>query len=341
MSSCEIVLWLDERWYDALSKHLKDETLEQHLEEVIDELCNQLPQQEYERISAEIWQEEQQRKQEWEESKRLAVFHVRENGEEVYLQTERDLEFLDTARLLRRYLREESDAPVFAKMLYNAEEITAEQFQQMAVLRMENTGKVTGAFELDFDAQTIVSLNIIDGWMIYNMKDVSTAAYFANKKWGLSEQERRTRFSQRLNGKAFAATTADIFLQGQRKLRSDDISFSNEIMQNENLMEFYMDMIFPPEEVFGEEVRTCGSGFVNLYANYDMESGQVCDTLDVYLVRDNDTEQPFKYRLSHKECAILLPKMDNYCKENMGITLDEARAQYLAERETPQIEPTM
>ena len=56
MNSKDITLWIDKRWYDALSKHLKDETLEEHLEDVIDEMCNQLPQREYERISAEIWQ---------------------------------------------------------------------------------------------------------------------------------------------------------------------------------------------------------------------------------------------------------------------------------------------
>ena len=57
MSSREVVIWIDKRWYDALSKHLKGETLEEHLENVIDQMCNQLPEQEYERISALIWQE--------------------------------------------------------------------------------------------------------------------------------------------------------------------------------------------------------------------------------------------------------------------------------------------
>lgn len=51
--SREIAIWIDERWYAALSKHLKDETLEEHLEGVIDEMCNQLPRQEYERRPTE------------------------------------------------------------------------------------------------------------------------------------------------------------------------------------------------------------------------------------------------------------------------------------------------
>ena len=33
MSNREIVLRLDERWYKALNRHLKNETLEEHMEE--------------------------------------------------------------------------------------------------------------------------------------------------------------------------------------------------------------------------------------------------------------------------------------------------------------------
>lgn len=59
MSSREITLRIDEHWYDALTKLLKGETLEEHLENVIDELCDQIPQREYERISALIWRDRQ------------------------------------------------------------------------------------------------------------------------------------------------------------------------------------------------------------------------------------------------------------------------------------------
>ena len=40
MRGREITLWLDERWYDALSKQLKGETLEEHLENILDERRN-------------------------------------------------------------------------------------------------------------------------------------------------------------------------------------------------------------------------------------------------------------------------------------------------------------
>ena len=59
MSSREITLRIDEHWYGALTKLLKGESLEEHLEDVIDELCDQIPQRESERISALIWRDRQ------------------------------------------------------------------------------------------------------------------------------------------------------------------------------------------------------------------------------------------------------------------------------------------
>ena len=43
--SVDITLWIDRRWKIAIEKNLKDETLQEHLENVLDELCNQLPKQ--------------------------------------------------------------------------------------------------------------------------------------------------------------------------------------------------------------------------------------------------------------------------------------------------------
>ena len=36
----DITLRIDWRWKDAIEKHLRDETLQEHLENVLDELCN-------------------------------------------------------------------------------------------------------------------------------------------------------------------------------------------------------------------------------------------------------------------------------------------------------------
>ena len=65
MRSREVSVWLDERWYDALDVCLKDETVEDRLGDYLDQLINELvPEQEYSRISQEIWQEDQRGQQE-------------------------------------------------------------------------------------------------------------------------------------------------------------------------------------------------------------------------------------------------------------------------------------
>ena len=83
----DITLWIDRRWKDAIEKHLRDETLQEHLENVLDELCNQLPEQEYKRISAEIYAEDAAEREAREVARTYAAYHVTEHGQEWYFKT--------------------------------------------------------------------------------------------------------------------------------------------------------------------------------------------------------------------------------------------------------------
>ncbi len=82
----ELVLWIDRRWKNAIEKHLNGETLQEHLENVLDELCYQLPEQEYERISREIQSEAAARRAAEEAARTYAAYHVTEHGQEWYLK---------------------------------------------------------------------------------------------------------------------------------------------------------------------------------------------------------------------------------------------------------------
>ena len=335
MSSRELSVWINERWYNALSKHLKDETLEEHLENVLDEMCNQLPRQEYERISTLIWQEEQRNKEAAEAGRRFAVFHVTENGESVYFLVEERLEMLQTAMRLRSYLRKPpEDSPTrFPGMFTRGERISAEQFDTYVKERLDNTGRVVGAFDINLDSGTFDGLHIMDGWQRFRIQDISTAVYYATKKRYAPQEYQWKVFLNRLDGKQLVTETETPFLRGQRELSSGDIYFSDEIMQNDNLLEFYMDGSFYVDAVFGTQVCTSeNDDYLNVYANYDMEQGCVCDTLEVYLVRGDGSEQAYKYSLSDDEQALLLPKMEEYCKQQFGSGLSELCQQYLSEQ---------
>lgn len=194
MSNREISLWVDERWYAAINRQLKDETLEEHLETVIDELCDQLPEHVYKRISSEIWEEQKQAK----------------------------------------------------------------------------------------------------------------------------EQEPE-------------------ILTGSRPLCADDISFSEDIVQKENCLEFYLDVAFAAEDVFGFPAYADDSDdWLNIYANYSLETGQVCDTLDIHLVHGDGGEQNYRYPLTEAEQDLLLAKMENYCQSCWGQSLEEVRSECLSEQQPSQ-----
>ena len=60
MSKKMLTLCLDERWYDALCRHLRGASVEDKLEAYLDALIDQLPDQVCRRISQEIWLEAQE-----------------------------------------------------------------------------------------------------------------------------------------------------------------------------------------------------------------------------------------------------------------------------------------
>lgn len=90
-------------------------------------------------------------------------------------------------------------------MLHQAEEITPEAFEDMVLVRMENTGKVTGAFELDFDKREFSAVNVMDGWQTFAMGDVSKAVYQADRKAHLDSDQRWVRFLGRAGRQAITS----------------------------------------------------------------------------------------------------------------------------------------
>lgn len=160
----EIIVWLDRRWKEAIEHHLKDETLQEHLENVLDELCNQLPEREYARISREIWEEDRMAREKAEAARTYSAYRVVEGGEEHYFRMTPGEELLDAARTLRKYLKDTGHSTgKFISLYLQAQPITPEEYQNLMRLRMENTGKVTGVFDLDFDKREFSAVHIMDG----------------------------------------------------------------------------------------------------------------------------------------------------------------------------------
>ena len=203
MNSRDITLWLDERWYDALSRQLKerDTTVEDELNEYLDAMIDQLPEQVREKISREIWEEDQRQREATEAARRISVFRVTQDGRTDHLLTQGTIpvDVLHTAVALRSYLLAKGNsAQRFAKRLQSVVDIAPEVFQDYADELMRRTGRVTAVLDIDLDRGEFSTLDALNGWETYTIRDVSTAAWHANRKDHLAWERRLDIFAGHL-----------------------------------------------------------------------------------------------------------------------------------------------
>lgn len=325
----EIVLWLDRRWKKAIEKHLKGETLQEHLETVLDELCNQLPQREYERISREIYAEDAANREAEEAARTYAAYHVVENGQEWYYKTTPGEELLGAARMLRKYLKDtERSTGKFISLYSQAQPITPEEYRHLMHLRMENTGKVTGVFDLNFDKREFSAVHTIEGWKTWAMQDVSTAVYRAAKKQLVSGDVMLQKLLECLNGKEITSAG---------HLSARNFSFDEEIIESDGKLNFYLQADFDVDAAFGTFVCTDqNDDWLNIYANYDIAEDRPCDTLELTLCKGDGSEESWSYQLNAAEQDVLLRKMEEYCQQQTGMSLHDYAQQFREEPEQQQ-----
>ena len=322
----KIVLWIDRRWKDAIEKHLRDETLEEHLEDVLDELCNQLPECEYERISAEIYAEDAAQRAEEEASRTYAAYHVVENGQEWYFKTSPGEELLDTAEKLRSYVTgEKGTAPeMFIRMFPNGRPITAEEYDALTALRMENTGKVCGVFDLNFDKREFSAVHIMDGWQTWAMRDVSVAVYHATRSQFASSDDQWRKLLDHLSGKEITSAG---------HLSARNFSFGDEIIESDGKLNFYVQTEFDVDTAFGTFVCTDkNDDWLNIYANYDIAEDRPCDTLELTLCKGDGSEESWSYPLNAAEQEVLMRKMEEFCQLQTGMSLRDYAQQFREEQ---------
>ncbi len=266
----------------------------------------------------------------------FGIFHVQENGNETRFASIGNHELLYTADQLRRYVQHEETVSAFENLYPNRVEITEHEFDRYARERLGDSGRVAGAFHIDFDQGEFSGLRIMDGWESYQIKDICSAVSHAMRKEGVDTEEQWDRLLDRLRGKEITPNSRYAFLEGERSLRPEEISFSGDIDQNDNLLNFYVETNFNVDEVFGTDVMTAeNDDFLNVYADYDLEENCVCDTLTVLLNRANGEQFAYKYQMNAEEQAVMTQKMDAYSMERFGESLSDCRKQYLEEDAQP------
>ena len=260
----------------------------------------------------------------------MAGFHITEDCAKVYLQNESGTEFLQLAKRLHDYLRQEQRLP--ARSLFEAtdgcKEISHEAFDALAKHRMENIGEVSGVFELDFDARTFSALNIMDAWKAYAMDDIAAAAEAAFQEAEISEDARWRIFLDRLDGQDLTTPS---------RLTARNFYFEDSIeAMDDRILNFYVVPCFNVDEVFGTFVETDENDHaLNIYANYDMQRQQVCDTLEITLYGSGIDDQSLTYHLNAAEKEVLREKMEAYCMQREHKPLNQLCQEILQEQDAP------
>ena len=327
----KIVLWIDRRWLTAIEKRLNGQTLQEHMEDVLDELCNQLPEQEYERISCVIQSEAAAQRAEEEAARTYAAYHVVENGQEWYFKTSPGEELLVACKKLRSYVAaEKGTAPdLFIKMFTNGRLITAEEYNALTAVRMENTGKVRGVFDVNFDKREFSAVHIMDGWRTWAMRDVSVAAYHATRSSFAPAKEQWSELLDHLSGREITSAG---------HLSARNFSFGEEIIEADGKLNFYVQADFDVDAAFSTFVCTDqNDDWLNIYANYDIEKDCLCDELELNLCKGDGTEENWNYHLNVAEQEVLARKMEEFCQQQTGMSLHEY-AQRFREEQSAELE---
>ena len=259
-----------------------------------------------------------------------AGFHITEDCAEVYLQNESRIDFLQLAKQLHDYLRQEQRLP--ARSLFEAtdgcKEISREAFDALAKRRMESTGEVSGLFELDFDARTLSALNIMDGWKVYAMQNVADAAEAAYQEAEISEDDRWRIFLDRLDGQELTTPS---------RLTVQNFYFEDSIeAMDDRILNFYVVPCFNVDEAFSTFVETDENEYaLNIYANYDIQHQQVCDTLEMTLYGSGIEDRSLTYHLNTAEKEVLREKMEAYCMQREHMPLNQLCQEILQEQDVP------
>lgn len=323
-------VWLDERRWNALEAVLEERgtNIEKHLQDYLVDLYREMvPADQVREIESRIERERQEELREAEARKVYSAFRLWEGGKSRCLATESPKEFLDAARLLRKCLQEgDGGADAFARKIYGGYEISLERFDELTQERLDNTGRVAGVFELDFDKQVISSVSIMDGWKSYWFQDVSAAAYHAFRKEGRGQEERWQKFLARLDGKELTDRDLSSPLKALRDLQPGDLLFTEPAARMGRLLDLQVDCSSDTVqmEVFGPKVKCAGIGsWLDIYVGYDVARQEVRDHLDLTLHRkDGAWEKSFRYDLTPEEQELLNSEMEVHCQKQYGKTLN-------------------
>ena len=206
----EISLWMDQRELRALCAALKissgkelNDTAEKQMRALYEAV---VPEEERQRIAAEIEEEEQAQAREREENRVRSALLLRVDGESTIFETDKAFDDLSMAFLIRRYVRHELEGE-FAAALGVRSELTREELKALIALRDRNGTLVSGIFLVDLDAGIYGTYQVLEGWKGYTLRAVSAAIYYVAHAATRNVYRQLDIYWTHLNGKTLQNTT--------------------------------------------------------------------------------------------------------------------------------------
>lgn len=122
--------------------------------------------------------------------------------------------------------------------------------------------------------------------------------------------------------------------RGERQFEWNEISFAEEIVVDDKTLNFYVPIFFDAVAVFGKQVERLGpDDSFDVYANYDMDDGDISEYLEILVKYHDGVEDVAMYHLTPAEQEMFRTKMDAYCMATMGHSLEAVCQKYQQEME--------
>lgn len=207
MNAIDITLYLNEYRVRALAEALGSqtaETVEDKLTEAFDTLYQEyVPDEQRASIEATIEREDAAEQARLEASRRFAVYHIRENGEDCHFTSDCFRTPLQAAYRYRLYDRGElsADPETLAAAFIETTPISLQAFGA-ACADIRADSRITALIEFDLDEGYVSICDSGDNeWQTYTLHDFSVAAYKAFRSDYRTEECRREIFNSSLAGK--------------------------------------------------------------------------------------------------------------------------------------------
>lgn len=206
MTDEELVLYFNSHRLAKLESYLlkNGSSVEHELQNLLDRFYEQtVPEHERVKVEAQIKLEREREAAEREASRRFAVVHFHEGEDDFFFTSELRNSFYSIANLYRSTLKDEIGK-------YTLDSIAQSNFSGCQAINdvtfsvlcsaIPNDPRITALVEFDFDHNTVSVRDSGDN-AAYNLKDVSTAMWKAERKENLSLTARHEIFATALEDK--------------------------------------------------------------------------------------------------------------------------------------------